>query len=117
MNDTLWTIVNGASLRTNVGQQVIIVLKVEEYEVPSKLLKGTTTDDTPVTINMRSELESNLRGAWVQAIGLASKPDTIDNGEVVILPEDEKEFDKKSHNIMMKILSTAPKVYEIEENQ
>ncbi|XP_055681113.1 uncharacterized protein LOC129788799 [Lutzomyia longipalpis] len=113
MSDPLRTIVNGASLRINVGKQVSIIVKVDTYDIPGTLLKGITTDDATINVNLSAPLETNLRNRWVEVIGQASRPDTINNAEVIIFPDDGQELDKKSHNMMIQFLSNAPNVYSI----
>lgn len=74
-------LVNGAVLRTSSGGSVAIFLNVENAERYAKTITGKTTDDLDVRADLDEPLNVTVNG-WVQVIGVAKGPNTVQAKEV-----------------------------------
>lgn len=78
-------IVNGALLRNNNGRYVSLHVNVEEEANRSaKVIKGKTTDDMEVKINLNESLNVATKG-WIEVIGMPIGSDTIQCKEVCLI--------------------------------
>lgn len=75
------TIINGALLRRYSEQLVSIVAKIEDIDSTDRLLKGKTTDNIGIRINLSEPISCPVNN-WVEIIGKPSGPDTIKCSEV-----------------------------------
>lgn len=89
-------IINGSLLRAYNGQYVSVHVNVEE-EVDrfSKLIKGKTTDDVEVKIQLAEPLNVPIKG-WIEVIGIPNGPDIIRNKEVITF----NDYNNKCFNIV-----------------
>ena len=73
------TLVNGNMLRSCLGQNISIMLCVENED--GRTLKGISTDDQTITVNL-SDAVNTSKGDWVEIIGRADSPNAIRASEV-----------------------------------
>lgn len=74
-------LVNGATLRSSTGAHVAIFLNLENAERYARTITGKTSDDIEVRLELDDPLNVDVNG-WVQAIGVAKGPNTIQAKEV-----------------------------------
>lgn len=74
-------IVNGALLRSNIGQTVSIMVNADDVKSQSTTFKAKTTDDMEVQINLTEPLNVPVNG-WIEVIGVPNSPNSIQNNEV-----------------------------------
>lgn len=74
-------LVNGATLRNSSGAHVAIFVNLENAERYARTVTGKTSDDIEVRLELDDPLNVDVNG-WVQAIGVAKSPNTIQTKEV-----------------------------------
>lgn len=80
---TARSIINGKLLAQHSGQNVSILVNIEDVEGNGRMLKGTTTDMTNVRVSLTDPISAPIK-SWVEVIGVPVGPDVIRCKEVSI---------------------------------
>lgn len=75
------TLVNGNMLRTHIGQNISIMLCVEDEAGTN--LTANSTDDQKITVSL-SDTVGASKGDWIEVIGKPAGPNAIRAKEVSV---------------------------------
>lgn len=86
MDFTPRTIVNGSLLRNFIGKNVSTIVNFpEKVQAGQKLIKGMTTDNIEIRIQLTELLNASIQdNEWVEIIGVPAGSDTIRCSEVFL---------------------------------
>ncbi|KAI8126506.1 hypothetical protein FF38_05164 [Lucilia cuprina] len=102
------TLVNGNMLRTHLGQNISIMLCVEDEAGTN--LTGTSTDDQKITVSL-SDSVGATKGDWIEVIGKASGPSAIRASEAILFGGENVDFDKEGYNMMVSFMNNCKEIY------
>ncbi|XP_013110396.1 uncharacterized protein LOC106089162 [Stomoxys calcitrans] len=100
--------VNGSMLRQFAGQNISIILCVEDKAGMN--LSASSTDDQRITVLLPESITAS-KGDWVEVIGRPSGPTAVKAKEVICLKGDNADFDKEAYNMMVQFMNNCKEIY------
>ncbi|XP_037828162.1 replication protein A 14 kDa subunit A [Lucilia sericata] len=102
------TLINGNMLRTHLGQNISIMLCVEDEAGTN--LTGISTDDQKITVSL-SDSVGAAKGDWIEVIGKAAGPSAIRASEAILFGGENVDFDKEGYNMMVSFMNNCKEIY------
>lgn len=81
MEFTARSIINGKLLSQHSGQNVSILVNIDNVDANGRLLKGKTTDNVEIRVSLTDPISAPIK-SWVEVIGVPAGPDAIRCKEV-----------------------------------
>ncbi|XP_061389696.1 uncharacterized protein LOC133324886 [Musca vetustissima] len=102
------THVNGKMLRQFAGQNVSIMLCVENEAGTN--LTGISTDDEKITVQLPDSVDATT-GDWIEVIGKAMGPTSVKAKEAILFGGENIDFDKEGYNMMVLFMNNCKEIY------
>uniref|UniRef100_A0A1L8EH57 Putative replication factor a protein 3 n=2 Tax=Haematobia irritans TaxID=7368 RepID=A0A1L8EH57_HAEIR len=102
------THVNGNMLRQFAGQNISIMLCVEDEAGTN--LTATSTDDQKISVVLPDSVGASS-GDWIEVIGRPSGSTAIRAKEVILFGDEKIDFDKEAYNMMVQFMNNCKEIY------
>uniref|UniRef100_A0A1A9WXV0 Replication factor A protein 3 n=1 Tax=Glossina brevipalpis TaxID=37001 RepID=A0A1A9WXV0_9MUSC len=100
--------VNGGLMKNFIGQNVSVLLCVNEEIGPN--LITTSTDDQSITVKV-SEVVGAKEGEWIEVHGKPLNSNTIHCKEIMSFGGEDVDLDKESYDMLVNYMNNCREIY------